>query len=71
MAKHSLTEQNNSAFALGRQAALNGYERRSPYRGLNIEESWYKGFDSVASTAGLSPDAVVSINKFYGHKLKD
>lgn len=35
------------AFEQGKEAALNGYERVSPYTKIASEKDWYSGFDSV------------------------
>lgn len=36
------------AFKQGRDAALNGWERMSPYQGLKAEIEWYAGYDSIS-----------------------
>ena len=36
-----------AAYQQGREAAINGWERISPYKQHFAEDSWYAGFDSV------------------------
>ena len=38
------------AFNQGVQAAQNGWERNTPYRGVFQEKHWYAGYDSVIET---------------------
>ncbi len=38
------------AFNQGVQAAQNGWERNTPYRGVFQEKHWYAGYDSVIQT---------------------
>lgn len=41
------TKVKETAYKQGQQAAINGWERISPYTKHFAEESWYAGFDSV------------------------
>jgi hypothetical protein len=37
-------------FKQGLEAALNGWERISPYTGVKAEIEWYAGYDSVTKS---------------------
>jgi len=45
-----MASRNKVAYAQGVQAAINGYERVSPYINCSAEQDWYAGFDSVSIT---------------------
>jgi len=37
--------RNKTAWEQGREAAERGYERHSPYKGIEAEKHWYGGYD--------------------------
>jgi hypothetical protein len=40
------------AYNQGFLAAMNGWERISPYKGLKAEGEWYQGYDAVMKKYG-------------------
>ena len=46
--KVSWEDKMEPAYQQGVAAALNGWERLSPYTGLKAEKAWYAGYDSVS-----------------------